>query len=103
MLHTKIRRRKTSVAPAAHPAPPEYRRCGEARAIARQFSPLISEMLALYCHTRPIGALSQSGNCPDEYRVTARQIIQRLLEGWINQTWGHGTIDDLLPEPRHRS
>ncbi|MFE5482945.1 hypothetical protein [Streptomyces sp. NPDC056527] len=103
MRLTKIRRRKTEAASTGPLAPPEYRPCDEAQAITRPFSPLIGEMLALYCHTRPIGALSQSEACPEEYRVTARQIIQHILEGWTNQTGGQGTIDDLLLEPRHRS
>ncbi|MET7563702.1 hypothetical protein ABZS95_26410 [Streptomyces sp. NPDC005479] len=80
--------------------PSEYRACDELGAIARPFSPLIGEMLALYCHTRPIGALSQTEDCRDEYQMTARSIIHHILEGWQNQTDGRGTIDDLLLQPR---
>ncbi|MFD5064814.1 hypothetical protein [Streptomyces sp. NPDC058394] len=80
--------------------PGEYRACDELGAIARPFSPLIGEMLALYCHTRPIGALSQTEDCRDEYQMTARSIIHHILEGWQNQTDGRGTIDDLLLQPR---
>jgi hypothetical protein len=83
--------------------PGEYRACDELGAIARPFSPLIGEMLALYCHTRPIGALSQTEDCRDEYQMTARSIIHHILEGWQNQTDGHGTIDDLLLQPRNTS
>ncbi|MFG2775279.1 hypothetical protein [Streptomyces sp. NPDC048350] len=103
MLLRKVRRRKTGEVSAVCPAHSEYRRCDEVEAITRPFSPLVSEMLALYCHTRLIGALSQSETCPDEYRMTARQVIHHILEGWTNQTGGRGTIDDLLLEPRHRS
>ncbi|WP_330481448.1 hypothetical protein [Streptomyces sp. NBC_00724] len=85
---------------AAEGLPGEYRACDELGAIARPFSPLIGEMLALYCHTRPIGALSQTEDCRDEYQMTARSIIHHILEGWQNQTDGHGTIDDLLLQPR---
>lgn len=80
--------------------PGDYRACDELGAIARPFSPLVRELLALYCHTRPIGALSQTENCRDEYQMTARSIIHHILEGWQNQTDGRGTIDDLLLRPR---
>ncbi|MFE5108360.1 hypothetical protein [Streptomyces sp. NPDC056663] len=80
--------------------PSEYRACDELGAIARPFSPLIREMLALYCHTRPIGGLSQTERCRDEYQTTTRSIIHHILEGWQNQTDGRGRIDDLLLQPR---
>ncbi|MCX5317953.1 hypothetical protein [Streptomyces sp. NBC_00154] len=89
-----------SDAQSAEGLPGEYRACDELGAIARPFSPLIGEMLALYCHTRPIGALSQTEDCRDEYQMTARSIIHHILEGWQNQTAGRGTIDDLLLQPR---
>ncbi|WP_351233340.1 hypothetical protein [Streptomyces sp. NPDC002133] len=78
----------------------EYRACDEIGAITRPFSPLVGELLAVYCHTRPIGAFSQTEHCRDEYQMTARQIIHHILEGWQNQTGGRGTIDDLLLRPR---
>ncbi|MFE4873474.1 hypothetical protein [Streptomyces sp. NPDC056682] len=61
----------------------------------------MAELMAIYCHTRPIGALSQSERCVSEYQMTARSIITHLLEGWANQTDGQGTIDDLLLAPRN--
>ncbi|MEJ8631955.1 hypothetical protein [Streptomyces sp. MS2.AVA.5] len=74
------------------------RACEELGELTKPFSPLIGELLALYCHTRPIGLLSQTESCRDEYQMTARQIIHHILEGWRNQTDGHGTIRDLLIE-----
>ncbi|MFD5425609.1 hypothetical protein [Streptomyces sp. NPDC127084] len=99
MLLTRLFR-KSAPASAAGIVPREHRACDELGAITRPFSPLIAELLALYCHTRPIGALSQAENCRDEYQMTARQIVHHLLEGWQNQTGGRGTIDDLLILPR---
>ncbi|MER6610789.1 hypothetical protein ABT282_34065 [Streptomyces sp. NPDC000927] len=86
--------------PATEATPGEYRACDEASLIARPFSPLVGEMVALYCHARTIGALSQDEDCCDEYRMTARAIIHHILVGWENQTAGRGTIDDLLLQPR---
>lgn len=74
--------------------------CTDLNAMPRLFSPLIAEMMALYCHTRQIGALSQDEHCPDEYQLAARSIIHHILEGWQNQTDGLGSIDQLLLEPR---
>lgn len=91
--------RKSAPAPAAE-SPRDYRACDELGAITRPFSPLVAEMMALYCHTRPIGALSQSEDCRDEYQMMARSVIHHILEGWQNQTDGRGTIDDLLLAPR---
>lgn len=93
--------RKAAPAPAVAAMPGDYRACDELGAITRPFSPLVGELLALYCHTRPIGALSQTEDCRDEYQMTARSIIHHILEGWQNQTGGRGTIDDLLLQPRH--
>jgi hypothetical protein len=90
---------KPASVPAAAPMPGDYRACDELGAITRPFSPLVGELLALYCHTRPIGALSQTEDCRDEYQMTARSIIHHILEGWRNQTDGRGTIDDLLLTP----
>ncbi|MET7714855.1 hypothetical protein [Streptomyces sp. NPDC005407] len=92
--------RKADHAPAAAATQGDYRACDELGAITRPFSPLVGELLALYCHTRPIGALSQTENCRGEYQMTARSIIHHILEGWQNQTDGRGTIDDLLIQPR---
>ncbi|MDQ0847642.1 hypothetical protein [Streptomyces sp. V1I6] len=89
---------KPASVPAAAPMPGDYRACDELGAITRPFSPLVGELLALYCHTRPIGALSQTEDCRDEYQMTARSIIHHILEGWRNQTDGRGTIDDLSPD-----
>ncbi|WP_328335754.1 MULTISPECIES: hypothetical protein [unclassified Streptomyces] len=97
MLFSRFRK---SPPPPAAPAPVDYRACDDLGALTRPFSPLIGEMLAVYCHTRPLGALSQSEKCLEEYRMTARQIIHHLLEGWQNQTDDLGTIDDLLIHPR---
>ncbi|MFB8441232.1 hypothetical protein ACFC7A_19520 [Streptomyces niveus] len=95
-----FRFRKTAPAPAPTAAPRIARACGELDSLPLAFSPLIAEMMALYCHTRPIGALSQSEQCAEEYRLVARSVVHHILEGWQNQTDGHGTIDDLLLEPR---
>ncbi|MEU4498117.1 hypothetical protein AB0F96_32980 [Streptomyces sp. NPDC023998] len=92
--------RKAAPAPDVAAMRGEYRACDELGAITRPFSPLVGELLALYCHTRPIGALSQTEDCRDEYQMTARSIIHHILEGWQNQTGGRGTIDDLLLQPR---
>lgn len=93
------RSRKTvSDPPVAMPG--NYRACDGLGATSRPFSPLVAEMMALYSHTRPIGALSQDERCADEYRLLARSVIHHILEGWQNQTGGRGTIDDLLLQPR---
>lgn len=95
--------------PAAHttPAPTApvpvqdgtSRACSALDALPLPYSDLIAEMMAIYCHTRPIGALSQDTVCPEEYRLVARSVIHHILEGWQNQTRGQGTINDLLLEP----
>ncbi|WP_329583532.1 hypothetical protein [Streptomyces sp. NBC_01361] len=82
--------------PTIHPLPPP-RACDELGDITEPFSPLVGELLALYCHTRPITELSRSERCPEEYQLLARQVIQRLLDGWTAQSRGAGTLDDLLP------
>lgn len=92
--------RKAAPAPPVAAMPGDYRACDELGAITRPFSPLVGELLALYCHTRPIGALSQTEDCREEYQMTARSVIHHILEGWQNQTGGRGTIDDLLLQPR---
>ncbi|MFE7111169.1 hypothetical protein ACFU98_32365 [Streptomyces sp. NPDC057575] len=91
-------RARPTLAPEAHQR--EYRACDAALSTARPISPLVREMMALYCHTRTIGALSQDEDYCDEYRMTARSIIHHILEGWQNQTDGRGTIDDPLLQPR---
>lgn len=96
-----FRFRKTATVRSTAPtAPSTVRACGELDSLPLPFSPLIAEMMALYCHTRPIGALSQSEQCAEEYRLVARSVIHHILEGWQNQTDGRGTIDDLLLERR---
>jgi hypothetical protein len=92
--------RNPAPAPVVAVMPGDYRACDELGAITRPFSPLVGELLALYCHTRPIGALFQTEDCRDEYQMTARSVIHHILEGWQNQTGGRGTIDDLLLQPR---
>lgn len=92
--------RKTTTATASPAAPPAVRACNDLDSLPLPFSPLIAEMMALYCHTRPIGALSQSEQCTEEYRMIARSVVHHILEGWQNQTDGRGTIDDLLLQPR---
>ncbi|MFH8736817.1 hypothetical protein [Streptomyces sp. NPDC017964] len=82
--------------PAAHLLPPP-RACDELGDITEPFSPLVCELLALYCHTRLVTELSQAEPCPEEYQLLARQVIQRLLDGWTAQSRGAGTLDDLLP------
>jgi hypothetical protein len=67
--------RKAAPAPVVAAMPGDYRACDELGAITRPFSPLVGELLALYCHTRSIGALSQSEDCRDEYQMTARSVI----------------------------
>ena len=76
-------------------------KCDALQAIPDLYSPLIAELMAIYCHTRPIGALSQSERCVNEFQMTARSIINHLLEGWSHQTDGQGTINDLLLAPRN--
>ncbi|MFD9630338.1 hypothetical protein [Streptomyces violascens] len=88
----------TSGVPLPVCMPPE---CDVLQAIPDLHSPLLAELMAIYCHTRPIGALSQSERCVNEYQMTARSIITHLLEGWANQTDGQGTMDDLLLTPRN--
>ncbi|MFC9608001.1 hypothetical protein ACFTTN_31715 [Streptomyces niveus] len=95
-----FRFRRTAPTPPPVATPTNPRACGELDSLPRPFSPLIAEMMALYCHTRPIGALSQSEQCAEEYRLVARSVVHHILEGWQNQTDGRGTIDDLLLEPR---
>ncbi|MEV6654801.1 hypothetical protein [Streptomyces sp. NPDC051219] len=91
--------RRSTAAPAPSQASP-YRSCDELGAVAEPFSPLVGELLALYCHTRPLGALSQDEKCPQEYQLIARSVIHHIIEGWQNQTGGRGTIEDLLLEPK---
>lgn len=90
---------RSTEAPAPFPAD-AHRSCDELGAIAQPFSPLVGELLALYCHTRPLGALSQDESCAQEYQLIARSVIHHILEGWQNQTAGRGTIDDLLLQTR---
>lgn len=91
---------RSTAAPAPFPAG-THRPCDELGAIAQPFSPLVGELLALYCHTRPLGALSQDESCVQEYQLIARSVIHHILEGWQNQTGGRGTIEDLLLQRRH--
>ncbi|MFE4019269.1 hypothetical protein ACFXPZ_17930 [Streptomyces sp. NPDC059101] len=74
--------------------------CAPLAHTARPHTPLITELLALYCHTRPIGALAGQEQCAEDYRMIARSVIHHLFEGWQQQTHGRGTIDDLLITPR---
>ncbi|MER0443257.1 hypothetical protein ABR738_01455 [Streptomyces sp. Edi4] len=76
-------------------------KCDALEAIPDLYSPLLAEMMAIYCHTRPLGALSQSERCVNEFQMTARSIINHILEGWAHQTDGQGSIDDLLLTPRN--
>lgn len=92
--------RKTTTTTTAPAPAPTVRACNNLDSLPLPFSPLIAEMMALYCHTRPIGALSQAEQCTEEYRLVARSVVHHILEGWQNQTDGRGTIDDLLLEPR---
>ncbi|MFF9594075.1 hypothetical protein ACF1FX_33680 [Streptomyces sp. NPDC014646] len=94
-------RRRNAAVPAAAPQGPD-RACDGLGALAEPFSPLIAELMAVHCHTRPIGAIARTEQCADEYQLVARSIIQHLLEGWQIQTGGAGTIDDLLLQPRLR-
>lgn len=90
----RLRRRNHSAPAPIHDE--TERACSALDALPLPYSELIGEMMAIYCHTRPIGGLSQDINCPEEYRMVARSIIHHILEGWWNQTDGHGTINDLL-------
>lgn len=90
--------RRPRIQPPTLPAPP-VRPCDELGTIAEPFSPMIAEMLALFCHTRPLKALTQVEQCPQEYQLLARQIIQQLLNGWVAQSGGRGSIDDLIARP----
>ncbi|MFJ5680313.1 hypothetical protein [Streptomyces sp. NPDC093097] len=74
--------------------------CAQLADTPRPHSPLITELMALYCHTRPIGALAGQEQCAEEYRRIARAVIHHIYEGWQQQTDGRGVIDDLLIAPR---
>ncbi|HBF84945.1 MAG TPA: hypothetical protein DD420_34965 [Streptomyces sp.] len=69
--------------------------CQEVEAITAPFSPLIGELLALYCHGRLLSVLAGNDNSPQEFRLLARQIIQQLLDAWLLQKPG-GTVEDLV-------
>ncbi|MFI6689071.1 glycosyltransferase [Streptomyces sp. NPDC050485] len=100
LFHLKNRPSATTTADVPLPACmlPE---CDALQALPDLYSPLIAELMAIYCHTRPLGALSQKERCVNEFQMTARSIINHLLEGWATQTDGQGTIDDLLLAPRN--
>ncbi|EPH45354.1 hypothetical protein STRAU_1619 [Streptomyces aurantiacus JA 4570] len=74
--------------------------CADLTALPRLFSPLIAELMGAFCHTRRLAALAQDEQCTAEYQMAARSVIHHVLEGWQHQTGGHGTIDDLLLQPR---
>ncbi|GAB7035987.1 hypothetical protein AB0G35_23925 [Streptomyces sp. NPDC021749] len=86
--------------PVSEPAQPHQPACADLDATARPHTPLIAEMLALYCHTRPIGMLAGQEQSAEEYRLIARSVIHHIYEGWQQQTGGRGCIDDLLLLPR---
>jgi len=88
--------RKTKTAAPCTGHAPEPKECDALDALPLPYSKLIAEMMAIYCHTRPLGALSQEVRCAEEYRMIARSVMHHILEGWWNQTDGRGTIDDLL-------
>lgn len=93
--------RPTASVPAPRPVPgcvPAA--CNDMEALPKLFSPLIAEMMAVYCHTKHLAGMAQDERCLDEYQLIARSIVHHVLEGWQNQTGGRGTIDDLLIEPR---
>lgn len=95
MLFTRRKRHTQPSLATATPTSTPYP-CQDLDALPLAFSPVIGELMAVVCHTRAIGDLSQNGQCADEYQFVARSVIQHILEGWQNQTGGHGTIEDLL-------
>ncbi len=86
--------------PTPAPAPIHQPACAQLATMPRPRTPLIAEMLALYCHTRPIGALAGQEQSAEDYRMIARSVIHHIVEGWQQQTGGRGTVDDLLLIPR---
>lgn len=94
-------RRTRETAPAtAVPAPSCVpAACQDLEALPRLFSPLVTEMMATFYHTRQLAALSQSERSA-AYQMAARSVTHHVLEGWQHQTGGRGTIDDLLLQPR---
>jgi hypothetical protein len=74
--------------------------CNDLKPFPKLFSPLVAEMMAVYCHTKHLAGLAQDERCTAEYQLVARSIVQHVLEGWQNQTSGRGTIDDLLLQSR---
>ncbi|MFF3277187.1 hypothetical protein ACFYWU_40655 [Streptomyces chrestomyceticus] len=90
----------TSSQPAPAPAQLHRPACEDLATADLPHTPLIAEMLALYCHTRPLATLAGQEQSAEEYRMIARSVIHHLYEGWQQQTGGRGRIDDLLLIPR---
>ncbi|MEV4616792.1 hypothetical protein AB0K43_29990 [Kitasatospora sp. NPDC049258] len=74
------------------------RACEDLGLLPAPFSPLIAALLETYCHTRTVAALARRESNPQEYRTAARAAVRDLLEGWLIQSHGLGTIDDLLTD-----
>ncbi|MEV3999074.1 hypothetical protein ACFYPK_28050 [Streptomyces halstedii] len=72
--------------------------CEELDAVTVQFSPLVGELLALYCHARLLQAVSEDDRCPQEYQLLAHRIIQQLFKAWVVQNPA-GTMEDLIAGP----
>ncbi|MFE2498796.1 hypothetical protein [Streptomyces scopuliridis] len=92
-------RSRVRTRPHSQPADTRHT-CSELDAMPLPFSPLVSEMLAMHAHTRQIAWLAEREYCPDEFRLAARSVLGQLLQAWDHQSGGHGTIDDLLVDPR---
>ncbi|MER6075684.1 hypothetical protein ABT187_44395 [Streptomyces sp. NPDC001817] len=92
--------RRTIRTTAPAPRPEHGGACDDMQPLPQLFSPLITEMMATYCHTKHLASLAQKERSAAEYQLVARSIVQHVLEGWQNQTDGRGTIDDLLLAPR---
>lgn len=62
-------------------------------------TPLLAELEALCDHARNLPWLGSREQRPEEYQRLAGIVVARLVEGWAEQTGGHGTLQDLLALP----
>ncbi|WP_316782805.1 hypothetical protein [Streptomyces sasae] len=99
-MRFRLRRTCRPAASTVLPAPADRAAaCADLEPLPELFSPLITEMMAAFCHTKHLAGLAQMERCPGEYQLVARSIVQHVLEGWQNQTGGRGTVEDLLLTP----
>ncbi|MCM2424168.1 hypothetical protein [Streptomyces sp. RKAG293] len=59
-------------------------------------TPLLAELEALCDHARNLSWLATREHRPEEYQRLASIVVARLLDGWAEQSDGHGTFRDLL-------